>query len=151
MEELKKILQSRNNRLMVLILIIGIAFIALPGLFSGSGAEKNENAVAQYFREEERLNEILSEIDGAGKVSVMISYVSTMEKDLAYDGERQRIVTSDGDVVVKREVYPEVKGVIVIADGAGNPSVRQTIKEAVTAVTGAAANHVCVYSSSNND
>ncbi|MGN1116323.1 MAG: hypothetical protein ACI4TH_07140 [Candidatus Ornithomonoglobus sp.] len=136
---------------MVLILIIGIAFIALPGLFSGSGTEKDDNAVTQYLGEEERLSEILSEIDGAGHVSVMISYVSTMEKDLAYDGERERIVTSGGDVVVKREVYPEVKGVIVIADGAGDPSVRQTIKEAVTAVTGAAANHVCVYSSSNNN
>lgn len=150
MAELKKILQSRNNRLMVLILIIGIAFIVLPGRLAGSGTEKNENAVTQNFGEEERLSEILSEIDGAGNVSVMISYVSTMEKDLAYDGERERIVTSGGDVVVKREVYPEVKGVIVIADGAGDPSVRQTIKEAVTAVTGAAANHVCVYSSNNN-
>lgn len=144
--ELKKILQSRNNRLMILILIIGIAFVVLSGGSARQGSEKPAS-VSDYRGEEERLSEILSEIEGAGCVSVMISYVSTMEKDIAYDGERERALVSGGDVVVKREVYPEVKGVIVIADGAGDPSVRQTIKEAVTAVTGAAANHVCVYSS----
>lgn len=131
---------------MIIILIIGIAFTALPSVLP-ERTEKKRDA-AEYIGEEERLSEILSRIEGAGEVSVMISYASTMEKDIAYDGERDRAVTSGGDVVVKRELYPQVKGVIVIADGAGDPSVRQTIREAVIAVTGAAANHVCVYKGS---
>jgi stage III sporulation protein AG len=128
---------------MLLILIIGIAFIVISSGHSDRKAEEND---AEYKGEEVRLSEILSEIDGAGEVSVMISYVSTMEKDIAYDGENERAVTSGGDVVVKREVYPQVKGVIVISEGANIPAVRQALSEAVTAVTGASANHVCVYS-----
>lgn len=129
---------------MLIILIIGTAIIAVSSGVSQNG-DSEEAAPAEYTGEEERLSEILSEIDGAGEVSVMISYVGTMEKDIAYDDEGSRAITSGGDVVVRREVYPEVKGVIVIADGAGNASVRQQIKEAVTAVTGAGANRVCVY------
>ncbi len=143
MKGIGKILKSRNNRIMLVILIIGIIIIAISSGIpesSETGAE-----ISEYRGEEERLSEILSEIDGAGRVSVMISYVSTMEKDIAFDGKNERAVTSGGDVMVTREIYPEVKGVIVIADGAGDPSVRQAIKEAVTAVTGAGANRVCVY------
>lgn len=139
-----KFLKSRNNRIMLVILIIGIAIIALSGI----EPRKTETAVEQtveYEGEEERLGRILSEIEGAGEVSVMITYVSTPEKDIAYDGDKERAVTSGGDVMVTREIYPEVKGVIVIADGAEIPSVKQAIKEAVTAVTGAGANRVCVY------
>ena len=131
---------------MLVILIIGIAIIAVSGrLPRDDGAAEAGQETAEYSGEEERLGEILSEIDGAGEVSVMISYVSTMEKDIAYDSGKERAVTSGGDVVVTREIYPEVKGVIVIADGAGDPSVRQAIKEAATAVTRAGANRVCVY------
>lgn len=145
MGEMKKLLQSRNNRIMLVILIIGIAFIVFSTGLPGNGTD-NSDMLNEYRGEEARLSEILSEIKGAGQVSVMISYVSTMEKDIAYDGENERAVTSGGNVVIKREMYPQVKGVIVIADGADDPSVRQTIKEAVISVTGAAANHVCVYS-----
>ncbi len=141
---LKKILENRNNRIMLVILIIGIAIIVISSAVPDKGTEAVQT-VTEYYREEERLGEILSEIDGAGRVSVMISYVSTVEKDIARDGDSGRIVTSDGDAVVKREVYPEVKGVIVIADGADEPKVRQTITEAVIAVTGAGANRVCVF------
>lgn len=140
--DLKKIFKNRNNRIMLIILIIGIAVI-----IAGSNAERGkilENNT-DFYGEEERLAQILSEIDGVGEVSVMISYVSTMEKDLAYDG--QRAVTSRGDVVIRRELFPEVRGVIVIAEGAKDVSVKSEIKEAVTAVTGAAANRVCVYES----
>ncbi len=145
MADIKKILKNRNNRLMLVILIIGIAIIVISGGIPGRNA-KPADPVKEYEGEEERLSEILSQIDGAGRVSVMISYRSTMEKDIAYDGASERAVLSDGNVVVRRELFPEVKGVIVIAEGAGDPAVRQAIREAAAAVTGAGINRVCVYS-----
>lgn len=146
MTNIKKILKSRNNRIMTLILIIGTVIILFSGIKPKS---ENTNIMGSenIKREEERLSEILSQIDGAGNVSVMISYESTMEKDIAYDGTNERAITSGGDVLVRKELYPKVKGVIVIADGAANPGIKQSIKEAVTAVTGAGANRVCVYES----
>ncbi len=129
---------------MLVILIIGIAFIVCAVPDNDADTETTQTA-AQFYGEEERLGAILSEIEGVGNTSVMITYVSTSEKDIVRDNDNGRAVTSGGDVVVKREVYPQVKGVIVIADGAGSPAVRQAIKEAVIAVTGAGANRVCVY------
>ena len=144
MEEIKNLLKKRNNRIMLIILIIGVVFIALSGL-DLSDEKKDTGGVCDYRDEEIRLSRILSQIEGAGEVSVMISYESTMEKDIAYDGQKERAVTSGGDVMVKREIYPRVKGVVIICDGGEIPAVRQKIKEAVIAVTGAGANRVCVY------
>lgn len=142
MAELKKIVQNRNNRIMIIILIIGIIIIMISGAFSGEqkSAPSDDNEI---WREEERLSGILSQIDGAGQVSVMISYDSTMEKDIAYENEHA--LTSGGDVVVRRELYPGVRGVIVIAEGAYDAAVKSAIKEAVAAVTGAGVNRICVY------
>lgn len=144
MAELRKLFGNRNNFIMLIILIIGLAVTALPEL--KKAAKTETETVTDIGREEERLSEILSEIKGAGRVSVMITYESTMEKDIAYSGDNERAVTSGGDVVVRREIYPPVKGVIVVADGADDPSVCNALKAAVTAVTGAAANHICIYS-----
>lgn len=141
--ELKKILQNRNNCLMLVILIIGVVIIMFSNGFKKT--EKSSFETNDFAGGEERLSEILSQIDGVGSVSVMISYASTPEKDIAYDGDNTRAVTAGGEVMVKRELYPEVEGVIVTADGAGDTAVRNKIKEAVIAVTGASAHRVCVY------
>ncbi len=112
---------------MLVILIIGIAIIAAS---SGVSFNKKTDAAADNYGEEERLSEILSQINGAGEVSVMMTYTAGGAKDGMFGSDK---------------VYPEVLGVIVIADGAENPTVRQALKEAASAVTGASANHVCVY------
>lgn len=141
--ELKKIFGQRNNRIMLVILIIGAVMI----MFSG-GLKKTETMSLDtegFTGGEERLSEILSEIEGVGEVSVMISYGSTPEKDIAYDGGNTRAVTAGGEVMIKREVYPKAEGVIVAAEGAGNADVKNKIKEAVIAVTGVSAHRVCVY------
>lgn len=143
--EIKNFLKKRNNRLMLVILIIGIGIIAVSGILPKVKKQAAGSIpAADYIREEERLSEILSQIEGAGAVSVMISYETTAEKELAGE-DSGRPFSSGGDVVVKREVYPKVRGVIVIADGAHDARVRQQLAEAAAAVTGAGANRVCVY------
>lgn len=146
--ELKKILQNRNNRIMLVILIIGVVIIMFSGM--RKGAESESFVSNDFSGGEERLSEILSQIDGVGEVSVMISYASTPEKDIAYDSDNTRAVTAGGEVMVKRELYPEVEGVIVTADGAGDAAVKNRIKEAVIAITGASAHRVCVYERSGS-
>ena len=135
MLELKKLLKNRNNRLMLVIFIIGIVIIMLSSVFSSSGDEASQ-APYSYSREEERLSEILSQINGVGRVSVMISYQSDTEHN---DGIGRGFGYNDSDVV------SEPKGVIVVADGADSPQVRRKLQEAAAAVTGVGANRVCVY------
>lgn len=151
-----KILKNKNNQIICIILIIGVVFM----LFSGGGKEKEQSVKAvATIDEEERLEEILSHIDGAGQVSVMITYYSTSEKDIAYEtktntvgfdsrseeSEDKKAVMTDGEPMVIKEVYPKVKGVIVAADGGSSPVVRQAISEAVTAVMDVPAHRVKIY------
>ncbi|MCI5605144.1 MAG: hypothetical protein MR413_05795 [Clostridia bacterium] len=151
-----KILKNKNNQIICIILIIGVVFM----LFSGGGKEKEQSVKAvATIDEEERLEEILSHIDGAGQVSVMITYYSTSEKDIAYEtktntvgfdsrseeSEDKKAVMTDGEPMVIKEVYPKVKGVIVAADGGSSSVVRQAISEAVTAVMDVPAHRVKIY------
>lgn len=126
MAEIKKLLKNRNNRLMLVIFIIGIGIILFSSAFDGA-----ERKTESGYGEEERLSGILSEIDGAGEVSVMISYEETengIGKSFAAD-----------------DVMQKPRGVVVVADGANSPTVRNKLKEAAIAVTGVGANRVCVY------
>lgn len=134
MADIKKLLKNRNNRLMLVILIIGIVIIMISSLFDGKDGEK-ANKTQTNPGEEERLSEILSEINGAGRVSVMISYQA---EECDY--------TSIGRSINSDEALKKPRGVIVVADGASVPSVRSSLKEAAVAVTGVGANRVCVYS-----
>ena len=64
--DMKKFLEKRNNRIMLVILIIGIVIIAVSGnVSSGKKEETARETVTDVKGEEERLNEILSQIDGA--------------------------------------------------------------------------------------
>ena len=151
---MKKILINKNNRYILIIFIIGIVLMLLPGMGHQQRAEENI-----YEGEEKRLENIISDIKGAGEVSVMITYYSGAGKELAYETRTNRAerdsditenidrqaVVSSGEPVVLREVCPEVKGVIVTASGAGNAQVRAGISEAVCAALGVAAHKVCIF------
>lgn len=113
---------------MLVILIIGIVIIILSGM---RGAKDKPAGSTEYSRGEERLSEILSQIEGAGKVSVMLTYETDAQEKYSFSSNKNEI--------------PRVLGVIVVADGAGDAAVKQQLREAVTAVTGVTANHVGIY------
>lgn len=159
-EKIQKFLKNKNNIALYIILIIGVAMMICGGGHKDKTAdEKNSEVIRQ--NDEERLCDILGEIEGVGDVSVMITYFESEKKDIAYEvresenkrdssgsGEKtvdRQAVMSDGTPMVVKEVYPEVKGVIVVAQGAENVRVRENISTAVQAVMNVAAHRVCVY------
>ncbi|MCX7715227.1 MAG: hypothetical protein N2171_05835 [Clostridia bacterium] len=157
-ENISKIM---NNKVIYVILIIGVVFM----LFIGGGGDKTEKTEKKstVYSDEKRLADIISDIKGAGKVSVMITYYESAEKDLAYEIKQsentkkgdnsqndektvdKQAVMSDGEPMVVKEIYPKVKGVIVTAEGAGNYEVKQHISEAVQSVLDVPAHRVCVF------
>ena len=156
--ELVKLLKNKHIQLLGVIFIIGAALMII---FGGTGEDKAVNIpkTQEIANDEERLSAILSQIDGAGAVSVMITYYSTAEKDIAYETktnsvgrderseeseDKRAVMTGDKPMVVK-ETYPEVKGVIIAAEGADKAYVRRAISEAVTAVLDVPAHRVCIY------
>ncbi len=158
----KKFIEGRNKWIIFVISIIGAVLMVT----SGGGEEKTKaDGTAEYVYEEleKKLENILSDIEGAGAVSVMISYDSTSEKELAYETSTSRssrdsgdslaseesadksAVMTDGAPTVLKESYPAVRGVIVTADGAGDPAVKAALSQSVAAVLDVPAHRVCVY------
>lgn len=146
-----------NNKSMYIIIIIGIVFM----LLSGTGAKHNNDIKARgydAYSDEERLCRILSEIDGVSNVSVMVTYYGTTSYDVAFEqkqdssqSERETTtrrensaITSGGEPMVKGEVYPKAKGVVIIASGASDARVKKSITDAACAALEIASCRVCV-------
>lgn len=146
-----------NNKSLYIIIIIGVVFM----LMSGNG-QKQKDSIKAYdydsYSDEERLEEILSQIDGAGKVSVMITYCGTTSYDVAFEkkqnsafsenqtskSEESSVITANGSPLVKGEVYPKAKGVVIIAEGAGSIKVKKDITDAAAAALDIASFKICV-------
>ena len=115
---------------------------------------------------EQRLCDALSQMDGVGAVHVVVTLESTGKKIVEKDvptrstteenkkGEETGSVTSstvyektqngaETPYVVSEE-YPAVRGVLVIAEGGGNPVTIQEIQEAVMALFQVGANKIKV-------
>lgn len=163
-EEFLKIIKNKNNRLICIILIIGVVFMVAAGESKsrkGDSADMPSAETVYQQDEEARLAGILSRIDGAGEVSVMITYYSSAEKSIAYETKRNiaqredkseqsednKAVMTDGEPLVVKEVYPSVKGVIITAQGAGNTAVRSAISSAVAAALDVPAHRICIFES----
>lgn len=126
---------------------------------SGTAAEDD---YTRYL--EEHLSEVLSQMEGAGEVTVMITLASSAEKVVEKDVEagEETVTESDsqggtrttrnststessvytGDEAdgqkpyVSKEITPQVEGVVVLAQGGDNSVVVQNITEAVQALFG---------------
>lgn len=136
-----------------------------------TAAEENINNINGYFAEtEQRLKTILSGIDGAGDVDVMIYYNNTGEKVVASDNkekneksgrgkggeevfesadtrEESTVLYGQGNSekpFVTEEKLPKPGGVLVLAEGAKNEKIKYEISEAVRALLGIPPNRIRV-------
>lgn len=135
-------------------------------LFAGGHKDEkqqpaSQTAPQQTATEEQRLAAIISDIRGAGAVSVMITYEGTSEKDLAYETKSDRTTKQEGGVLTEninkqavmtsgeptviKETYPQVKGVVVTAEGAADAAVKNNIREAVQSALGVPSHKICVF------
>lgn len=118
---------------------------------------------------EKKLEAILKKIEGAGEVHVMITYEETTEKVPAFNttqmieeteekdaqGGTRKVVREDvsqqiatrssGDSLIIKETNPQIKGVIVVAEGAKNIEVKEKLYTAVKTVLGITGNRVEVF------
>lgn len=176
---------GRGIENLVIILIVGVIIIIVASSFfdekGNTGKEdKLQQAVAITSKQpadeieelEQRLGQILSEVEGAGHVKVMITGVSDGEVVHAYNRieesnlqeeyketgvvnktdeirTEQELVFMDGNSgervpVVVKKYRPEIRGVVVVADGAGNSTVRQNLTKAVEVLMGIPAHRIQV-------
>jgi len=111
----------------VVLLVIFNGFGTATGGASGGGSDE----LSEYARGmEQRLAEVLSDIEGAGKVSVMLHFDSSAELVPALEGGDKMVIVG-GKPVIIRQIQPKVSGVIVVAEGASNIKVKLELFKAV--------------------
>ena len=159
----KEVLKSffghiKNTKVLAVIFIIGIGLMLIPaGNREKPQEQAEETTDFKGYKQtlEEDLQKILSQIKGAGKVSVMVTLVDGGDTYFAVDenasytkGDTEEARNSqvthvfkndskDGELpLVTKQTYPQISGVLICAEGANNPQVKNNIITAVEALLG---------------
>ncbi|MGN0376524.1 MAG: stage III sporulation protein AG [Suilimivivens sp.] len=132
---------------------------------SEGGTNLQYNDVAETYARslEQNLEELLSTMEGAGKVKVMITLQSSGESVVEKDAGSSKVSSTEvdssggsrntadvsateetvytgssgtGTPFVKQIIYPQIEGVVVSAEGGGNDTVNKNITEAIQALFG---------------
>ena len=170
MQKIKEKKLKRSDWLILVLAGILILIIALPtdtkGKKQAEEAKENiskENNPLEASKDEieQKLEDILEKIDGAGEVKVMITYqdsgTQVVEKDKNTSANSVEESDSTGGVrstkeqqlqestvyeeadagntpFVSKELLPKVEGILIVASGGDNQKVKQNISEAVLAL-----------------
>lgn len=148
----------RKYRYALLILAAGIFLMLLPINNSEAppqpeSTEPQTHAVSEDF--ETRLSRLLSQMEGAGKVTVFLSQAAgertlyQMDEDVASgDVLRETVLVTGADRAQQgliQQINPPVyQGAVVLCQGADNAAVRLSITQAVANATGLGANQISV-------
>lgn len=99
---------------------------------------------------EQRLQELIQKVDGAGQCRVMVTISAGEETVYATDTEQgenssrsEHVVLGD-EALVESVQAPEILGVAVVCEGGDDIRVQSTVTELVRALTGVGANHITV-------
>lgn len=123
------------------------AVIAILLIFFGNISGENSvstiavSEVDEYVAMlEAKLSKRLSEIDGAGKVSVIISVKKGVYTEIATEkitttgisGEKveETPILVSGKPIILNEIYPEICGVLIVAKGASDIKVKMSLLSA---------------------
>ena len=142
----------RRYRYAILVLVLGVVLMIIPGKTEDKTDVPTNAPTATQSDMEQRLEEILSQISGAGKVSVMVTEaegeLTLYQQDSDSSGGLDTVIITDGNRNQQgliQQILPRTyQGVIVVCQGANSASVRLNIIEAVSKVTGLGTDKIVV-------
>lgn len=143
---------------MLLVLVIGMTLLVLPEEVqekpqTESGSQGESFELGQF---EEKLERILSKVEGAGETRVILTLDTGSRTILAQDqkrstgGEESRQVVTIGkgsgeqEVVTLQTMSPNFRGAMIVCPGGDDPQVRLKLIQAVTALTGLGADRIAI-------
>ena len=159
---------AKKYKYALLILLLGVALLLLP---SGKKEAQTQNEPADTVTDdkayaavtEQRLTEMLSKIEGAGRVEVMLTLrtgtrtryqTDTQNSEESSDSGTQRsseqktVILSEGSAYDKAAVsavdYPLFQGALIVSEGADSASVKLALTQAVAALTGLSSDQITV-------
>ena len=150
----------KKYRYAILVLAIGLILMSIPaGSKKTISNEKTPVAIETEPSVNEQLESVLSQIDGAGRVEVMLTIQCGEEKiyqtnqDITVSGDSNSsridtVIVTDANRnqtgVIKQVNPASYKGAIIVCQGAESPSVRLAIIDAVSKITSLRTDQVCV-------
>ena len=184
----KKSEDDKNSKrqlenIVVFIIILIITVLIINNMWSKEDENKNDTTSSKVLAQttssdlntsenlEKKLENILSSIDGVGKVKVLIKYSesstiamynetssesTTAENDAGGGSKnvketesKKEVVYSDkngkNEPITEKVVMPVIEGTIITAQGASNANTKSAIVSAVEAVTGLAVHKIQVF------
>lgn len=143
----KSIKKTKSDYLIIAILIIAVSAVIFITFAGGKTTATSKTETELYITSlEEKLSGVLSKVDGAGKVSVMITVSSGIRTEIAKEektsSENGKTVTTSspilvsGKPIVLTEIYPEINGVLIVAKGADDVRVKMALLNATTTTLG---------------
>lgn len=139
---------------------------------SSQNQKQTQNESNNTVNLEERLEAILSNINGVGDVKVFINYSESSETVAMYNENSKTSVTEETDTsggvrkveetdsqkemvykeengtktpIVQKTIEPKIEGAIITAKGASNINIKTSIIQAVEAATGLATHKIQVF------
>lgn len=188
--------KKKIENLVVFLVILIITIIVINTIWNGEkktnpekGTDSNKklaqtntiietDAVIKEDNTVTNLEEILSKMNGVGKVKVMITYSQTSQTIPLYNEDSSEKNTEESDkqggnrkvtekdskkeIIYKEEngekipitqsvISPTMEGAIITAEGAANATVKTNIIQAVEAVTGLATHKIQVFEMAQSD
>lgn len=152
----KKLDKNKLN-IIYIIFLIGLCLITID--IPKKETIKNDTNIQETATEnlEEKMEKIFTQIQGVGNVKVLINYKSTQEavlaKDISYSNNQgesnnstatdERIVfSSNSEPVVLKEKYPEIQGVLIVAQGGDNIEIKNQLIRSTQALLGIEVNKI---------
>lgn len=148
----------KRYRYAALVLLLGVGLMILPRENQEPAAEPVEQAESADDTEA-RLEQLLGQIDGAGRVRVMLTlregirYTYQTDDQSRTEQDRQEqehttVLISDGDgteaPVIAATAYPVYLGAVVVCEGADSAFVKLNIVNAVSDLTGLGSDRISV-------
>ncbi len=181
--------KRKTENLVVLLIIMIIVVVAINYIWKTP--EKEENNIVEVEKTdkeaennvqddlEKKLEDILSNISGAGKVRVMITYSQSSITEPLYDENLKESNTTESDdnggtrsisevdnqkqiiykqnadgsrePITKSVISPKMEGAIITSEGANDVNVKTNIIQAVEAATGLATHKIQVFEMEGNN
>lgn len=174
--------ESKKKIILILCLVTGLSMMLISGFVSSSSKKQknkdiNFNVSGYEHKLEERLLDLVEEIDGVGKAKIMVTLESSIEYIYAQErrektdkisdfkdktplklqernDEEKKLMLVDGpsgrrQALIKTEIQPKIKGVVVVCQGGNEPLVNQQITNVLTTVLNISSSRVFVTKSFN--
>lgn len=181
---LEKVKKENIKDYIVPILLVGLALVVGYNVFIKKDSD-NDAYINNYLKTEQsisnsdliedysstlerRLENILTNIKGVGKVAVMVTVEETYEKvpakntikssektkesdseggtrEVIREDYNEQVVVNNNQLALIKQLKPTIKGVIVVAEGVDDIRVKEKLYTAVKTVLGIPGNRVEIY------